>query len=224
MLNEFAGKVIEGVISDLFTELAKQAYAGYKDLRSAPAFDTHKYESEWESAAKRYQVSLDQQFGQMRILEMRHGVEFPRLLVRARLTTEISSQAGRDKRDVDQSFIAGLTQRRPAVDGLSQVVAGSKLLLLGGPGSGKTSFLIAAALQTLKSGSHSGLPVFVSLRDTALKHASLTDAIEDKFARLGMPLANRFVATGLDSGKFVVLLDGLDEVPSESLEDNCEAN
>lgn len=103
---------------------------------------------------------------------------------------------------------------------------GALLAVLGGPGTGKTTLLKHLALRRAAPGGRRGqrrLPVLLFLRDHAAAIASepgtgLPEVVQDS---LGSGLKRREPPGGwferrLQSGRCLVLLDGLDEIPDES--------
>jgi predicted NACHT family NTPase len=112
-------------------------------------------------------------------------------------------------------------------DGL--LVANEKPLLnvLGSPGAGKTTFLKRLGLEALLGSDptnetrrfdHQLIPVFVELRSLEAQ-TKLVDAITAEFAACGFPDDTNFVLAGLRNGRFLILLDGLDEVRRTALRD-----
>lgn len=113
------------------------------------------------------------------------------------------------------------------------------LNVLGAPGSGKTTFLRRMGLEALLPTSnqkhptkkasedeylllsnyqHSCLPVFIELRRLLINgKLDLERSILREFQVCGFPESERFVQKALESGRLLVLLDGLDEVSSEYL-------
>jgi hypothetical protein len=103
------------------------------------------------------------------------------------------------------------------------------LLILGEPGYGKSTFLRWLGLEALRgdpqgSFPHLCLPVFIPLRylNQPLNHQSQTlnlevieASIEEQFILCGFPNPSQLVQTLLTQGKFLLLLDGLDEVSNE---------
>lgn len=96
------------------------------------------------------------------------------------------------------------------------------LTVLGGPGSGKTTFLKWIGLEALKSKEgefqHQCIPVFIELKrftENDINSERLVDYISNEFSICGFPSNPRkFTLSALNKGRLLVLLDGLDEVPT----------
>ncbi len=108
-------------------------------------------------------------------------------------------------------------ERVPATEKIREC---RKLTILGKPGSGKTTLLksLATACIAGKLGwdEPEAVPVFITLREFAEDAAqeegfSLRDAISQQFDRWGFAEATETI---LQQGRALILLDGLDEVPS----------
>ncbi|HEY9730166.1 MAG TPA: NACHT domain-containing NTPase [Chroococcales cyanobacterium] len=103
--------------------------------------------------------------------------------------------------------------------GLDAVAKYPKLMLLGKPGTGKTTFLKYLALASIQGlVQPQRIPVFFwlkyfveSAKDINGDFLSLQDYIYQEFASCGLSLAE--AESLLDRGKLLILLDGLDEVP-----------
>lgn len=111
------------------------------------------------------------------------------------------------------------------------------LMVLGGPGVGKSTFLRKMGLEALRRQAimnsarqnadvlkpqetyyaYDCIPVMLELRQFSSKDLRIKDVIAQEFEVCGFPQAQAFTELFLKSGKLLVLLDGLDEVPGEAL-------
>ena len=101
-------------------------------------------------------------------------------------------------------------------DGMNVANAEQYLMVLGGPGIGKSTFLRKIGLETLKKNGqihHPCIPVLIELKDFRNDTINLKEKIIDEFLTCGFPEASTFTEASLSQGKLLVLLDGLDEVP-----------
>ncbi|MBE2202040.1 MAG: SUMF1/EgtB/PvdO family nonheme iron enzyme [Anaerolinea sp.] len=96
-----------------------------------------------------------------------------------------------------------------------------RYVVLGGPGVGKTTYLYHLAFMCAlrrRSEVAQHIPVFIRFRELVQDLTKL-QRLEDYFPRLfaghDFPNATRFVMQQLALGRCLILLDGLDEVPSE---------
>jgi predicted NACHT family NTPase len=129
---------------------------------------------------------------------------------------EISSQRWQEISDLSKEKYR---KRLPVLEAISRY---SKLMLLGKPGSGKTSFLQYLAIQCNNSDflAHR-IPIFICLKEFA------EDSNDDGEFNLFNYISQEFISCGiastntekiLNQGKGLILLDGLDEVPNYNRE------
>lgn len=108
-----------------------------------------------------------------------------------------------------------ISQNEPQ-DGLTVANNEQYLMLLGGPGIGKSTFLRKLGLESLENRlAHNLMPVFIELKYLKGEDISLLQAIAKKLEISGFPYSENLVESMLSEGKMLILLDGLDEVPSE---------
>lgn len=119
-------------------------------------------------------------------------------------------------------------QRVPALEAIARY---PKLMVLGKPGAGKTTFLQYVAIQCNQGQlMPDRLPVFVRLKNYAddagqalppgrggRTFTSLQDYISQELSGCGV--SPELLETALKHGKALILLDGLDEVPEEDSEE-----
>ncbi|MGK7884397.1 MAG: NACHT domain-containing NTPase [Crocosphaera sp.] len=99
------------------------------------------------------------------------------------------------------------------------------LMVIGEPGAGKSTFLRKMGLEALKgkkwlkeSYKHSCIPVFIELKKFAEKDINIKNMIINEFDICKFPLAQKSVEKLLENGKLLILLDGLDEVPTKNMD------
>lgn len=104
------------------------------------------------------------------------------------------------------------------VSGLEAVQRFNKLMILGKPGAGKTTFLKYLAMQCIVGMFHPDkVPCFITIKDfaQATNQPDLVDYITHQFATCGVTNANRKLKHLLSQGRVLVLLDSLDEIQQE---------
>jgi energy-coupling factor transporter ATP-binding protein EcfA2 len=94
------------------------------------------------------------------------------------------------------------------------------LMVLGQPGAGKSTFLKKMGQEALKGKrgefQHKCIPVFIELKEFTTDDIDIKKAISKDFDICGFPDADKFLDKALEQGKLLILLDGLDEVPTNN--------
>ena len=92
------------------------------------------------------------------------------------------------------------------------------LMVLGQPGAGKSTFLRKMGLEAMKGKKggfkHGCIPVFIELKSFTSTQIDIEKIIVEEFRICGFPSPDQFIAKALEQGKLLILLDGLDEVPT----------
>ena len=100
------------------------------------------------------------------------------------------------------------------------------LMVFGGPGIGKSTFLRKVGLEALKGDQgnykHRLIPVFLELKKFKESEINIQAFIEKEFEICGFPDVQKNVSKKLAEGKLLILLDGLDEVPTENRDNMIE--
>ena len=120
-------------------------------------------------------------------------------------------------------------QEKRAVDPWEAVRRFQRFVVLGGPGAGKTTYLYhltySCALRR-QSDLRDHIPIFIRLREIVEdipQTGNLEEIFPKIFARYDFPNAEPFIQRRLQEGRFLVLLDGLDEVSNEDDQDRLIA-
>ncbi|PSB21930.1 NACHT domain-containing protein [Phormidesmis priestleyi ULC007] len=161
-------------------------------------------------------VNIQQQCGSLRVLDMSQPRQLDHLYTEVKVLEKISSRRRLSVSDLlrecvkidDRPYLKNTALERSP--GLSAVEQHSKLIILGKPGAGKTTFLKHLAMQCITGTFLSDrVPIFISLKDVAedAYPVSLLTHITQQFAA-----TTQLVSEALTQGKALILLDGLDEV------------
>ncbi|MEH1869833.1 MAG: NACHT domain-containing NTPase [Nostoc sp.] len=169
---------------------------------------------------------IQNQCGTIRLLDVARNVELDELFVEVNVIEEISSQRWLDIADLqtfdnkalDKFNSEEVTTKR--ITGLQAIEKSSKLVILGKPGAGKTTFLQSIAILCNQGKFQSQrFPIFISLKDFAEKiheydKNPLLDYLIQEFSIC--QITPQELEQLLHEGKALILLDGLDEVADKN--------
>jgi predicted NACHT family NTPase len=169
---------------------------------------------------------IQQLYSKMQLLDIAQPVDVSNLYVEVNILEEITSWQPGEIRDLLRDFnpdgdnfnrlgLGKVCQKR--VPGLDAVKFHSKLMVLGKPGSGKTTFLKHIAIQCDRSEFEANkIPIFIPLKTFAeIANFDLLEYISDEFASCGVEARSK-TESALSQGRGLILLDGLDEVPESN--------
>ncbi len=186
-----------------------------------------------QSIKQQGQASIQTQCSTIRVLDMSQPIALRDIYTHINILERISGRrrVSLDEllkvladESLDRPFLKNVKETR--VDGLEAVNRFDKLIVLGRPGVGKTTFLKYMALQcSLGEFQAQRVPMFISLKDFAemperlppggtAKQPGLLDYINQQIAAYSnSPL--RLADSLLQNGRMLILLDGLDEVKEQ---------
>jgi predicted NACHT family NTPase len=170
-------------------------------------------------------ASIQKRCGTMRVLDMAQPITIDSIYTSVNILEKISRNQrrsieelldGGEVENFDRFILRKVRQER--IPALEAVERHDKLMILGKPGAGKTTFLKWLALQcnSGKFNQHR-IPLFVTLKEFAETDGepNLLAFITKQLNEYGIENAEFVGAKILQAGRAIVLLDGLDEVKAQ---------
>ena len=122
----------------------------------------------------------------------------------------------------DKGIVSLDERQKERQDGIKISNDEQYLMVRGGPGTGKSTFLRKVGLEALKHEEgkfkHKCTPVFLELKRCTEDPIDIEALIADEFKTCGYPHPEQKAKTDLKSGKLLILFDGLDEVPTANVD------
>ena len=187
--------------------------------------------SEWVSrehdpldkAAKNYVEKFDERYNCMKVLDMSKPIPLTDIYTRVNILEKITTRQWSSVEELLEAFDASNRNfgvPKEAKTGLEMARTHQKYIVLGKPGSGKTTYLKYVALQAFNGSLKKNLiPIFITLRDWADDNIPLMDYIIKQFAICRFPKNENFIEKLLENGSCLLLFDGLDEVSTSNVND-----
>ncbi|NKB18196.1 MAG: NACHT domain-containing protein [Pseudanabaena sp. CRU_2_10] len=204
-----------------FEELCKFLELDWRDVRGEDVVSDD-LELLVREVKQKIVADVTERCGTMRVLDMTQPVDLDRIYTDVNILKDMT---GRRRISYDEvmdictrehfdRFLVGTIQERVA--GFAAVEEFQKLMVLGKPGAGKTTFMKYLAMSCLAGKFHGELvPIFVTLKvyAEAKSAPSLQEYIFDELQQ--RRVARDAVERLLENGRALILLDGLDEVKKE---------
>lgn len=164
-------------------------------------------------AAQKYKKKIEDQYNVVKVL----GMSKPKTLSEVYTSINVFEDISSYKPITDKELEQYSQTKRTNENGVKIVNKFERLILVGKPGSGKTTFLKYIALQAIQGKLNQQLiPIFITLKNLLKKNESLQQFIINQFDVCGFQNDYKlFVEWLLLQGKCLVLFDGLDEVDEE---------
>jgi hypothetical protein len=177
-----------------------------------------------------YLQRYSERYGQIRLLGMSEPMLLKEIYTDVQMVDPTFLRQWKSQEDLEKAFRRGsrrnfLPKNVSRKDGMELANETQFLNVLGQPGAGKSTFLRRIGLEALlpaeeRTFNHCCVPVYVELKRSKAQRVSLPEIIRHEFASFGFPTG--FSDLALRHGKLLVLLDGLDEVPSDNLDNVIE--
>lgn len=210
------------MISGVVTEIYKKIYETAEKKR-------HASKAEIENASHEYDKIYRERHGQVKVfcVGMRKPIPLDEVYVAVQFLKQHTASRYSSPEKVEQAF---RTRRERHFNSTSnerqngtQVANDEQyLMLLGGPGVGKSTFLRKVGLEALKGKNrkfeHKCIPVFLELKRFREDQIDIEALIAEEFKTCGYPDPALMTNAALTSGKLLILFDGLDEVPDSNVD------
>ncbi|MEH1921032.1 NACHT domain-containing NTPase [Nostoc sp.] len=223
----FTGKPVD---RNLFVEICDRLDLEWEEIVAEPASEAEVNQDNSididaivHEVREKIKPLIQERCGTMRVLDMTQPIGLNDIYTSVNILEKITGRQrlGIDEllqqctsEDFDRFGLGRITQKR--VPGLEAVEKYPKLMILGKPGAGKTTFLKYLAIQCIE-GKFQGnrVPIFITLKDfaEAANKPGLLEYISQLFSSCGIVTTQ--VADLFKHGRVLVLLDGLDEVREE---------
>ena len=210
MADPFSSKLTE----EFAKATVKETISSLKGtLTSAQKYDL------FGTALQTYVGRMEERYNTMRIFGMNKPIPLRDIYVRANILEDVTAQDLLTVKELEARFqrdTRRIGQVRETKEGLEVVQSLQKILVLGKPGAGKTTFLRYITLLALDGKlTENRLPIFVGLKDWTDSGKSLLDYIVTEFEICGLKEALPYIEHKLTKGQGLLLLDGLDEVTGD---------
>jgi TIR domain/NACHT domain len=171
------------------------------------------------AAGRKYSEKLEQLYNTIRILGMEAPVPLRTIYVRVNILEKITARHTASVKDLEAFFQRDKQRfgfKQATKTGLEIINSLQKVIVLGKPGAGKSTFLKFLALLAIDGElATARVPIFVSLKEWSDSRVPLMQFIVTQFDICDFPDALPYVRRLLNNGKCLLLLDGFDEVTGD---------
>lgn len=188
--------------------------------------DTHNNQ-QCSFSTEAYLRRYSERHGILKVLGMRGPAQLDSLYTTMHLLNEDSVLSSESINWLEENYrqrkVFLLEEKRAKrQSGIEIANAYQYLMVLGGPGTGKSTFLRKIGLETLNNRyqegyEHNCIPIFIELKKFSFTEVDLESAIIEEFKICGFSKPQHFLEKALVQGNLLLLLDGLDEVPMEQM-------
>ena len=210
--------IFSGVLAKIYEQVCEFIGETYDEIKA-----------EVENSYHRYDERYRERHGEVKVFcaGMREPIPLDNVYVGVQFLDKHTASRYKSPEEVEQAF---QERRRWHFDLISDErqdgtqVANDKqyLMLLGGPGVGKSTFLRKVGLEALKGKygnfAHECFPVFLELKRFTEDQIDIKALISKEFEICGYPHPEHLTNAMLESGKLLVLFDGLDEAPTANVD------
>ncbi len=210
--------MFSGVITEIYKKVCESTEKKHYELKA-----------DIENASHEYNKSYRERHGQVKVFcaGMRKPIPLDGVYVEVQFLDQHKASRYKSPEEVELAFrtrrwrhFDSTSDKRQ--DGTQAANDEQYLMLLGGPGVGKSTFLRKVGLEALKGKdrrfAHECIPVFLELKRFTEEQIDIEVLITQEFETCGYPYPDHLANAALKSGKLLILFDGLDEVPTANVD------
>ena len=206
--------ILSGVLAKIYEQVCEFLGETYDEVKT-----------DVENSYHRYDKSYRDRHGQLKVscVDMRKPISLDDVYVAVQFLNQHTALQYRSSEEVEQAFREKSRQYFDSTsderqNGTQAANDEQYLMLLGGPGIGKSTFLRKVGLEALKGKDgnfkYQCIPVFLELKRFNEDQIDIEALITREFEVCGYPYPAQMTNAALKSGKLLILFDGLDEVPT----------
>ena len=205
------------ILKKLAPEFLKKAWGHFKNKRQDSKNASHDYAKPYKKRHGQLQAScvgidpsrsLDDVYVVVQFLDKRRAAKYNSI----EDVEEVLRKKGR-------KYFTSTSGKRQG--GMRVANNEQYLMVLGGPGVGKSTFLRKVGLEALEGEDgnfeHQGIPVFLELKRFTEDPVDIEAWITDEFKICGYPYPEQWAESKLKAGELLILFDGLDEAPKPNV-------
>ena len=230
MADPISSTIVGAIAGPVFEQLWKAGSSAIQGIKSE--YSRVEAIDKLRAASAEYERHFGDRHGQIKVMPglMKDPVSLDSIYTTVKLLDHGDIRYFRTEQDLEEayrrsvrrSFQLGGDKR---IDGMAIANEKQYLMVLGGPGIGKSTFLRKLGIEALKQEGQferERIPVLIELKTLRQSEVDLFEVVAAEFKTCGFPAAGDFTAKALQQGRLLVLLDGLDEVPKQNLNNVTE--
>ena len=210
-------KISMGILTKMVPEFLKKVCERVKNKRQRSKNTSHDYDSPYKKRHGQLKVSCVGMEAARSLDDVYVAVQF--LNKRKAATYGSTENIEKVLQESGERHFDSTSDKRQ--DGMRVANNEQYLMVLGGPGVGKSTFLRKVGLEALKRENgdfeHECTPVFLELKRFTEDEIAIEALIVNEFKICGYPDPELMANDKLKAGELLILFDGLDEVPTPNV-------